>query len=101
MCCGARGLRAESFFEAGHALGFGELAGADAEDAFEAAKDGEAADAGGFGEVSEAGAFGGVLGEVLGGSGDDGGLGVGTRGGEVGFAAQAGAEAGGFGDLTA
>ena len=85
---------AEGVFEAGDALGLGELAGADAEDAAESAQEGEAADAGGLGEVGEAGAFGGVLGEVVGGGGDDGGLRVGARDGEVGLAALAGAVAG-------
>ncbi len=97
--CGARGLFrlicgwAEGVFEAGYALGLGVLAGGDAQDAAESAEDGEATYAGGSGEVSEASAFGGVLGEVFCGGGNDGGLRVGTRSGEVGLAALAGAKA--------
>ena len=89
VCGGAEGV-----LEAGDALGLGEFAGGDAEDAAESAQDGEAADAGSFGEIGQAGALGGMLGEVFRGSGDDGGLGIGARSCEFGLAALAGAEAG-------
>jgi len=81
----------------GDALGAGELAGADAEDAAESAQEGEAANAESACEVGEAGALSGVGGEVVRGTGDEGGLGVGARGGEAGLATLAGAEAGKFG----
>ena len=88
---------AEGVLEVGDALGSGELAGADAEDAAEGAQEGEAADAGDAGQVGEAGAFGGVAGEVVRGAGDEAGLGVGARRGEVRPATLAGAKAGLFG----
>ena len=81
------------------ALGPGELAGADAQDSAEAPEEGEAAGASGLGEVGEPGALGGVLGKILGGGGDDFGLGVGPRLGAVGLAAFAGAVAGGLGGV--
>ena len=67
--------------------------GRDAKDPAESTQEGETADAGGLGQVGEARAFGGMLGEVLSGGGDGGGLGVGARGGEVRLAALAGAKA--------
>ena len=81
----------------GDALGACELAGADAEDAAEGAQEGEAANTGYARQVCEAGAFGGVAGEVIRGAGDEAGLGVGARRGEVRPAALAGAKAGLFG----
>ena len=81
----------------GDALGAGELAGADAEDAAESAQEGEAANAEEACEVGEAGALSGVGGEVVRGTGDEGGLGVGARGGEAGLATLAGTESGEFG----
>ncbi len=84
----------EGVFEAGDALGAGEFAGRDAEHTAKAAEQGEATHSGGFGNVCEAGAFGRVLGEVLGGGGDSGGLGIGAWSGKAGLAALAGAVAG-------
>src|SRR5258708_556588 len=55
----------------------------------ESAQDGEAADAGGLREVSQAGAFGCMLGEELGGGGDDSCLRVGPRDGAIGLASLA------------
>jgi len=81
----------------GDALGAGELAGRDAKDAAEAAQESEAANAEGACEVGEAGAFSGVLGEVVRGTGDECGLGVGARRGEAGLATLAGTESGEFG----
>ena len=89
--------RGGGVLEAGDTLGAGELAGADAEDAAEGAQQGEAAHAGDASEVGEAGAFGGVAGEVVRGAGDEVGLGVGARRGEVRPAALTGAKASLFG----
>ncbi len=76
---------------------FAELDGADAEDALEAAEDGEARDAGRPGHVGEPCPFGGVPGEELGDGGDGLGLRIGSGRGEVGLAAHAGAVACGLG----
>ena len=90
-------LDADLLLEGFDALGAGELAGGDAEDALEAAEDGEAGDAGGAGDLFEAGAFAGVGFEVSGDGGDGVGLRVGARLDAGGLAAEAGAEAGGLG----
>ncbi len=96
-CGAARGWGgvggAQCVLETGDALGLGELTGADAKDPAESTQEGETADAGGPGQVGEARAFGGMLGEVLSGGSDGGGLGVGARGDEVRLAALAGAKA--------